>query len=505
MARTAIFLLFSFFISTALTAQSTQKPNVVIIYSDDVGYGDISCNGAQKINTPHIDRIAKQGLRFTNAYATSSTCTPSRYGLLTGKYPWRKKGTGIAAGNASSIIDKDQYTLGDVFQHAGYQTAVIGKWHLGLGGPSGPDWNGIISPGPNDLGFQYSFIIPATPDRVPCVYVENRQVANLDPHDPITVSYGKPIPDLPTGKEHPELLKMMYSHGHDQTIIDQISRIGYMSGGKSAWWKDEEMGDVITAKSMDFIRKNKSRPFFLYFAIQDIHVPRVPNPRYVGKSGMGPRGDALLELDDNTGKILNLLDSLHLAKNTIVIFSSDNGPVLDDGYRDQAVEKINGHTPAGPMRGGKYSKFDGGTHLPFLIRWPAMIKSNRVSHALISQIDCIASFAKLTRQLLPAGAAPDSQNMLDAILGKTDKGRSELIVQGLGDSLAIIQGDWKYISPAKGPALLKETNMESGNSPVPQLYNLKNDRGELKNLAEAYPEKVKEMSLLLDQIQKKKP
>ncbi|MDE3253350.1 MAG: arylsulfatase, partial [Bacteroidota bacterium] len=438
MARTALSLLCCLVISTALTAQSTQKPNVVIIYSDDVGYGDISCNGAVTIHTPNIDRIAQQGLRFTNAYATSSTCTPSRYGLLTGQYPWRKKGTGIAAGNAGSIIDKNQYTLGDVFQNAGYQTAVIGKWHLGLGGEAGPDWNGTISPGPNDLGFQYSFIIPATPDRVPCVYVENRKVANLDPKDPITVSYGKPILDLPTGKEHPELLKMMYSHGHDQTIIDQISRIGYMSGGRAAWWKDELMGDVITKKSLDFIRKNKSNPFFLYFAIQDIHVPRVPNPRYVGKSGMGPRGDALLELDDNTGKILNLLDSLHLAKNTIVIFSSDNGPVLDDGYQDQAVEKINGHTPAGPLRGGKYSKFDGGTHLPFLIRWPAVIAADKVSDALISQIDCIASFAKLTRQHLPKGAAPDSQDVLDAVLGKSDKGRSQLIVQGLGDSLAII-------------------------------------------------------------------
>lgn len=505
MARIALSLLFSFAIFSTLTAQYKAKPNVVIIYSDDVGYGDISCNGAQKIHTPNIDRIAQQGIRFTNAYATSSTCTPSRYGLLTGQYPWRKKGTGIAAGNAASIIDKDQYTLGDVFQNAGYHTAVIGKWHLGLGDQSGPDWNGTISPGPNDMGFQYSFIIPATPDRVPCVYVENRKVANLDPSDPITVSYGKPILDLPTGKEHPELLKMMYSHGHDQTIIDQISRIGYMSGGKAAWWKDELMGDEITARSLDFIRKNKSNPFFLYFAIQDIHVPRVPNPRYVGKSGMGPRGDALLELDDNTGKILNLLDSLHLAKNTLVIFSSDNGPVLDDGYKDQAVEKINGHTPAGTMRGGKYSKFDGGTHLPFLVRWPAVIKANQLSDALISQIDCIASFAKLTRQTLPAGAAPDSQNVLDALLGKSDKGRSQVVVQGLGDSLAIIQGDWKYISPAKGAALLKETNIETGNSPVPQLYNLKNDRSELKNLAEAYPEKVKEMSLLLNQIQKKKP
>jgi arylsulfatase A-like enzyme len=496
---------FLIFISaTVLTAQSNAKPNVVIIYSDDVGYGDISCNGATKINTTNIDRIAKQGLRFTNAYATSSTCTPSRYALLTGEYPWRKSGTGIAAGNAGSIIDENKFTLGDLFQKADYRTAVIGKWHLGLGGASGPDWNGRISPGPKELGFQYSFIIPATPDRVPCVYVENQHVANLDPKDPITVSYDKPILDLPTGKDHPELLQLMYSHGHDQTIINHISRIGYMSGGKAALWNDELMGDKITAKSMDFIRQNKSHPFFLYFAIHDIHVPRVPNPRYAGKSGMGARGDALLELDDNTGKILNLLDSLNLSKNTIVIFSSDNGPVLDDGYKDEAVQKLNGHTPAGLMRGGKYSKFEAGTHLPFIISWPAVIAKNRVSDALICQIDFLASFAKLTQQVLPANAAPDSQNILDALLGRSNKGRTDLIVQGLGEGLAIIQGDWKYIAPSNGTAVLKETNIETGNNKSPQLYNLKNDMGETQNLADKYPDKVKELAQLLEEVQKKK-
>ncbi|MBI1344278.1 MAG: sulfatase-like hydrolase/transferase [Terrimonas sp.] len=487
-----------------LLAQKNSTPNVVIIYSDDVGYGDISCNGATKIQTPHIDRIANMGIRFTNAYATSSTCTPSRYALLTGEYPWRKEGTGIAAGNAGSIIDKDQTTMGDIFQQAGYQTAVIGKWHLGLGGKSGPDWNGSIKPGPQELGFNYSFIIPATPDRVPCVYVENDRVANLDPHDPISVSYSKPILDLPTGKDHPELLTMMYSHGHDQTIINGISRIGYMKGGKSAWWKDEWMADDITEKAIEFIRKNQSQPFFLYYAIQDIHVPRVPNPRYIGKSGMGPRGDALVELDDNTGKILNLLDSLQLTNNTLVIFSSDNGPILDDGYQDQAVEKLNHHMPAGPMRGGKYSKFEGGTHLPFLVCWPAVIPKKQVSNALISQVDLIASFARLLQQDLPSGAAPDSQDMLDVLLGRSEKGRNNLIVQGSGNGLAIIKGNWKYIGPSKGIPLLKEKNMETGNNPLPQLYDLDNDIGETVNLATVYPDMVRELSALLEQVQQRK-
>jgi arylsulfatase A len=225
---------------------------------------------------------------------------------------------------------------------------------------------------------------------------------------------------------------------------------------------------------------------------------------YAGKSGMGARGDALLELDDNTGKILNLLDSLNLSKNTIVIFSSDNGPVLDDGYKDEAVQKLNGHTPAGLMRGGKYSKFEAGTHLPFIISWPAVIAKNRVSDALICQIDFLASFAKLTQQVLPANAAPDSQNILDALLGRSNKGRTDLIVQGLGEGLAIIQGDWKYIAPSNGTAVLKETNIETGNNKSPQLYNLKNDMGETQNLADKYPDKVKELAQLLEEVQKKK-
>jgi arylsulfatase A-like enzyme len=484
----------------SVQAQTKKQPNVVIIYADDVGYGDLSCNGATKIKTPNLDRIAARGIRFTNAYATSSTCTPSRYALLTGEYPWRKKGTGIAAGDAGAIIPDQQTTLADVFKNAGYHTGVIGKWHLGLGGQTGPDWNGEIQSTPNDLGFDFSFIIPATPDRVPCVYVENRRVHKLDPADPIQVSYKQPVPGLPTGKEHPELLTMKYSHGHDQTIINGISRIGYMNGGRAAWWNDALMGDEITSRSLSFIRENKKRPFFLYFAIHDIHVPRVPHPRYVNKSGMGARGDALLELDDNAGKILNLLDSLKLTDNTMVIFSSDNGPVLDDGYVDEAVEKLNGHTPGGGFRGGKYSRFDAGTHLPFLVSWPACIAKGKTSDALISQVDLIASFAAFTKQALPAGTAPDSENILDAMLGKSAKGRTSLIVQGLGEGLGIIQDEWKYIAPSAGVPLLKDTNIETGSSKTPQLYHLRTDKGERNNLAAANPEKVQELSSLLNRI-----
>ncbi|WP_017256958.1 sulfatase family protein [Pedobacter arcticus] len=506
MLKFSKYLLLFGLLSSFQSLKAQEKPNVVFIYCDDLGYGDISCNGATKISTPNIDRIAKAGIRFTNSHATSSICTPSRYALLTGEYPWRKQGTGIAAGNAGSIIDENQFTLADVFKGAGYKTGVVGKWHLGLGGPNGPDWNGYIKPSPNDLGFDYSYIIPATPDRVPCVYVENHHVANLDPKDPLKVSYDAPLTDLPIGREHPELLKMMLSSNqHAETIINGISRIGYMSGGKSAWWKDETMADEITEKGSDFIKKNKDNPFFLYFAIQDVHVPRAPSPRFVGKSGLGPRGDAILELDYNTGKILNLLDSLNLTENTIVMFSSDNGPVLDDGYKDDAVEKLNGHTPGGLMRGGKYSKFDAGTRMPTLIKWPAEIKPNQVSDALFSQLDFFASFASLTKQSLPQNSAPDSQDMLKVLLGKSKQGRENVVEQSMSKGLSLLSGDWKYIAPSKGPAIMKDKNMETGILGKAQLYNLKDDIGETTNLAAQYPEKVEKMAITLKEIEAAHP
>jgi arylsulfatase A-like enzyme len=480
--------------------QVNDKPNIVIIYADDLGYGDVSCYGATRISTPNIDRFAQQGLRFTNAHCTSATSTPSRYSLLTGEYAWRKKGTGVLPGDASSIIQTGRVTLPSVLKKAGYATGVVGKWHLGLGPEGGPDWNGEIKPGPIDLGFDYNFIIPATGDRVPCVFVENRRVVGLDSKDPITVSYVKPIGDEPTGKDHPELLKMHPSHGHDQTIVNGISRIGFMSGGKSALWVDENIADVITAKAVGFIEANKDKPFFLYFATHDIHVPRVPNQRFAGKSGMGARGDAILEFDWSVGEILKKLDNLKLSGKTIIIITSDNGPVVDDGYKDEAVEKLNGHKPAGPLRGGKYSAFDGGTRVAFMIKWDGKIKPG-ISDALVSQIDFLSSFASLSGQTLTSDAAPDSFNQLDVLLGKSKTGREWIVEHASSGRLSIIKGEWKYIVPGPGVKLNINTNTETGNDIVPQLYNLKNDLGEKMNIASANPLIVKELSGLLQKIQ----
>ncbi len=488
-------------LSTLASAQSVEKPNIIIIYADDLGYGDVCCYGSNNIVTPNIDRLAKQGLRFTNAHCTSATSTPSRYSLLTGEYAWRRQGTGIATGDASAIIKPGRFTLASLMKNAGYTTGVVGKWHLGLGLEGGPDWNGEIKPGPLEIGFDYDFLIPATGDRVPCVFVENRRVAGLGPDDPISVNYTTKTGDWPTGKEYPELLKMTPSHGHDMTIVNGISRIGFMTGGRSALWVDENIADVITGKAVNFITANRDRPFFLYFATHDIHVPRVPNQRFVGKSGMGPRGDAILEFDWSVGQIMKSVDDLKLTEKTIIIVTSDNGPVVDDGYNDQAIELLGDHKPAGPLRGGKYSAFDGGTRVIFIASWIGRIKPG-ISNALFSQIDLMSSFAALTGQVLPPEAGPDSFDHLAVLLGNSKKGRNWIVEHALNGRLSIIKNNWKLIEPGTGEKLYIHTNTESGNDTDPQLYNLKSDIGERNNVADGNQTIVNELTELLMRIKK---
>lgn len=477
-------------------AEQRKPSSVVLIYADDLGYGDVGCYGATKVSTPNIDRLAREGIQFTNAHSASATCTPSRYAMLTGEYAWRRKGTGILPGDARLIIEPGRTTLASLMKRAGYRTGVVGKWHLGLGAGE-LDWNGEIRPGPLEIGFDYCFLIPATGDRVPCVYVEDRRVVGLDPGDPIQVSFRGPVGDEPTGKDHPELLKMHPSHGHNQTIINGISRIGYMSGGKAARWVDEDMADTITGKAVAFIERHRNGPFFLYFSTHDIHVPRVPHPRFAGKSGLGPRGDAIVQLDWCVGEILRTLDRLGRADDTMVVFTSDNGPVVDDGYKDQAVELLAGHRPAGPLRGGKYSAFDAGTRVPFIVRWPGRVKAG-MCDALVCQIDLPASMAALTGRTLASEDGPDSFDVSAAMMGDAQVGREHLVEHA--GVLSLIRGDWKYIEPGRGPKVNANTNTELGNDPQPQLYNLKDDLGEKHNVAAGHPELVREMAGLLRKI-----
>ena len=496
----------------AAAPQPAAKPNIIIILADDLGYGDLGCYGATKIKTPNIDRLAADGARFTQGYAPSATCTPSRYALLTGEYAWRQKAktTSILDGDAPLCIEPGRLTLPTMLRNAGYQTGIVGKWHLGLGdGKTRVDFNGDINPGPLEIGFDYAHIIPATVDRVPSVWVENHQVVGLDPADPILVSYLKNISDEPTGVERPDLLRRYGADKqHSCTIINGISRIGYMKGGKSARFKDEELASTVVAKSVKFIEQRKDKPFFLEVGLFEPHVPRVAENPFVGTSGSGVRGDVIQQIDWEVGEIMKALDRLRLADNTLVILSSDNGAILFDGYLDHSVEDLNGHQPTGGLRGWKYLTFEGGCRVPFIARWPQRIKP-RVSDQMFSLVDCLATLANIAGQSVPANAAPDSLDLSAVLLGETTNNvRDNTVLHGIGGALALRQGDWKYI-----PATAKDTagGMGSGadaadarfaaaNIPEPLLFNLAADPGETNNLAAQRPEKVAELSVLLKKI-----
>lgn len=463
------------------------KPNVVVIYLDDLGYGDISANGAKALNTPNIDKLANGGVRFTNGYATSATCTPSRFGILTGMYPWRNKDAQILPGTAPLIIDTKQMTVPKMLKQQDYQTGIVGKWHLGLGAGH-VDWNKKISPSPNEVGFDYSYIMAATQDRVPTVYIKNGMVVNLDPNDPIEVNYKKNFDGQPTGKDNPELTNMKWHHGHNNSIVNGIPRIGYMKGGEAAKWSDVDMADHFLEKAQDYVKTHKNNPFFLYYALQQPHVPRTPHPRFVGKSGLGPRGDVILEADWVIGEFIKTLEAENLLENTLIVLSSDNGPVLNDGYFDDAVEKLGSHTPAGGLRGGKYSLFDAGTHVPFITYWKGTIEP-KTSHALVCQVDLLGSLAKLTGSSIKTN---DSKDLLDAFLGKSNTGRKNLILEA-GKKTALRSGDWALIPPYKGKPINTQVNIELGIASTYQLYNLKDDRAQEHNLADSNKEKLKEL------------
>lgn len=500
----------SFLLPPALQAQQKRTvpgkelPNVIFIYADDLGYGDLECYGATRVQTPNVNRLANEGIQFTQAHATASTSTPSRYAMLTGEYAWRRPDTDIAAGNAKMIIRPEQFTMADLFKAAGYSTAAIGKWHLGLGNKTGEqDWNAPLPAALGDLGFDYHYIMAATADRVPCVFIENGQVANYDPSAPIEVSYQANFPGEPTGKDNPELLyNLKPSFGHDKSIVNGISRIGYMKGGGKALWKDENIADSILVHAQGFIQANKDKPFFMYFATNDVHVPRFPHERFRGKNPMGLRGDAIVQFDWTVGQLLKTLDDLGIADNTIIILSSDNGPVVDDGYADEAVAKLGSHRPTGPLRGNKYSAFEGGTRIPAIVRWPKEIHKAAISDALVSQIDWFASFASLLQVRLPKGAAIDSRNHLDTWLGKDNADRPWVIEQALNHALSVRTKEWKYIEPSRGEAIMERESVETGYLMEPQLYHVASDY-EQKNVAKENPEIVYELQSILKDVRDK--
>ncbi|MCC5937181.1 MAG: arylsulfatase [Lunatimonas sp.] len=467
--------------------EEVPRPNIVVIYLDDLGYGDVSAYEAGTLKTPHMDRLANEGVRFTNGYASSATCSPSRYALLTGRYPWRNEDAKILPGTAPLLIDTDELTLPKMLKEQGYATGVVGKWHLGLGDGT-VNWNQKVSPGPNEIGFDYAYIMAATQDRVPTVYLENGVVEGLDPADPILVDYDKNFDGEPTGKDNPELLRLRWHHGHNNSIVNGIPRIGFMKGGEKAKWVDEDMADRFLEKSREFIQQHADKPFFLYYAMQQPHVPRTPHPRFEGTSGMGPRGDVILEADWCIGELLATLEAEGLLENTLILFTSDNGPVLNDGYYDDAVELLGDHTPAGPLRGGKYSLFEAGTRVPFTAYWKGTIVP-KVSDAMITQIDLLTSLAQLTGS---EQRSEDGEELLDVLLGKSDKGRETLVLEATTRT-ALRHRNWVMIPPYKGPAVNQMVNIELGNDSDYQLYNLDIDIKQQRNLAAENTEKLREM------------
>jgi len=477
-----------------------RKPNVVFIFADDIGYGDFGCYGATKVQTPNVDRLASQGLRFSDAHSMASVCTPSRYSLLTGEYAFRKKGTGIASGIEGLLIEPGRTTLPSLMKRAGYVTGVVGKWHLGLG-TRPTNYNAKITPGPLEIGFDYAWIIPATGDRVPCVWVENHRVVGLDPADPITLDYS-------------------VSRGSPGSFVNGIPRIGKQTGGKAALWKDDEISSVIAAKSCAFIEQHRDRPFFLEVATHNIHVPRVPNPKFLGASQCGVRGDTIAEFDWIVGQVVDALRRLGLADSTLVIVTSDNGGILDNNGPD-AEHGVgppganNGHLFNGVLRGTKGTVWEGGTRLPFIIRWPGHIKPG-VSDALICQVDMLASFAALTGQSLASADGPDSLNVLPAMLGQhTDRPCREFLIEqnNSGSALAIRKGTWKYIPRQGGSKAVRRKKPKPRDpseavadrdlpSVSGQLYNLADDLSETKNVAASHPEIVAELAARLGEFKK---
>jgi Arylsulfatase A and related enzymes len=324
-------------------------------------------------------------------------------------------------------------------------------------------------------------------------------VANYDASAPIEVSYKENFPGEPTGKDNPELLyNLKPSHGHDMSIVNGISRIGYMKGGGKALWKDENIADSITSHAVDFIKVNKDKPFFMYFCTNDVHVPRFPHDRFRGKNEMGLRGDAIVEFDWSVGQIMDTLDELHLTDNTLIILTSDNGPVVDDGYDDHAEELLHGHKPAGPWRGYKYSSFEGGTAVPMIVSWQGNIKANAESDALTSQIDYMASLGALINATFPKGSRPDSQNHISTLLGNDTAHRDYVLEQSSNHVISVRTPNWKYIDPSNGPKMIPwGPKIETGNSPKPQLFDISRSLYESTNVASSHPEIVEKMQEIL--------
>jgi arylsulfatase A len=479
---------------------AAERPNILLILADDLGYGDVGCYGATKVLTPNIDRLASEGRRFTDAHSASAVCTPSRYALLTGEYPFRKNLWGPVMNPSPLVIDPSKPTLPGMLKTQGYATACFGKWHLGFGDKPKPDWNADLKPGPLECGFDHYFGIPVVNSHPPFVWVEDHRVVGLDPADPLKYG-GKPETQL-----FPE--KMLSPA---------------MSGARAAHalYREEEHGTTLTEKATAWIRRHHDTPFFLYFATPHIHHPFTPGGRFKGTSACGPYGDFIQEFDWMVGEMMRTLDELNLRDNTLVILTSDNGGMLNQGGQQAWTA---GHRLNGSLLGFKFDAWEGGHRVPLIARWPGKIESASVSNQLICQIDLLSTFAALTGS---ETKSPDSVNILPALLGQPEKSlRTDLVLAPHQKThLALREGDWIYIGARGGGGFngpkpgdhalggggaLKftgETNSDFANgkavpnAPEQQLYHLASDPSQTRNVIRDHPDIAKRMAARLIQIQ----
>ena len=473
-------------------AGTEKPPNIVFILADDLGYGDVSCYGATKVKTPHIDRLAHEGLRFTDAHSPSSVCTPSRYNLLAGRYCWRTwAGTSCVWSTDPLLVDTDRLTLPKLLGHNGYATACIGKWHLGFGRPGqegwddvyGLDYNRPLRPGPLEVGFDHFFGIPHVGQR-PHVYIRDHDVVGRKPDDRIKVILDKD-----------ERYRLPYTErpreGHTPAHR--------FEGTEGFSYSHEDLATRLTQEAVGWLeRQTADRPFFLYFAHRNVHTPIRPNPRFRGTSEIGAYGDFIHELDWCVGQILDTLDRQGLRGNTIVFFSSDNGAVAR-GYRPADFVDYEGHRANGPWRGQKTEIYEGGHRVPFLVRWPGKIKPERTSSQLVATTDMLATVAELLGDTLPAGAGEDSFSFLPVLLDRTARRpvRDCLVNDSYTGEMSIRQGPWKLILAQHGGGIGSKNRQDYPALPPGQLFNLDRDPTESRNLYADYPGKVEQLTGLL--------
>lgn len=473
--RVLIASLMSCYVFTVI-AQQTEKPNIVFILADDFGYGSVNSYGADRdlVRTPHIDNLAERGMRFTHAHTPASICTPTRYGFLTGRYPWRSTlKFGVTDPNGALLPDPDRVTIADLLKSEGYNTAAIGKWHLGYGNVQPCDFTGKLTPGPLDLGFDYHFAVPQNHGDYWGVYVENDEI------------YG-----LRSKKSHP------YSrtyYGPQYKGFDAPQRV------------NKDVMKVLTKKSVDWLKdQSPETPFFLYFAAVAVHRPITPSDYMRGVSDCGPYGDFIQDVDLSVGRIVETLKYLNLYANTMIIFSSDNGGVIPANKPEEEESQAIGYGLKinGDLRGRKHTIWEGGTNVPFIVTWPGKVEKGSVSDDLVNLMDIFATVAEITGNGLPANkdVAPDSFSFLSSLLKKdNDHPRISMVTADAKGMHAIRMDEWKFIdnTPPEG---FPEKRMNQYRNEKPQLYNLADDPGEETDLLEHYPEKARQMQAELNRI-----